>query len=185
MPHHPYFLLRIICGADRFYIDSTLILLEHQLQARDKYPEIQVIKEYSQLPLVEYYPAQPNQVFMNMLVNAIDALQDSNKTRFIGNSQIEKSNYLLPIIRIRTEVIDRKWVAISIADNASGMNEKVRARLFDPFFTTKPVGKGTALGLSISYQIIVEKHGGQIGCISALGQGTEFVIKIPVKAKNG
>ncbi|MEH1921441.1 sensor histidine kinase [Nostoc sp.] len=166
-------------------IDSTLMILEHQLQARDKYPEIQVFKEYSQLPLVECYPAQLNQVFMNMLINAIDALKDSSKTRFVGNNKLEKPNCLLPTISIRTEVIDQEWVAIRIADNASGMDERVRTRIFDPFFTTKPVGKGTGLGLSICYQIIVEKHSGQIGCISVPGQGTEFVIKIPVKAKNG
>ena len=164
-------------------INSTLMILEHRFQATNKYPEIQVIQEYGQLPLIECYPGQLNQVFLNILTNAIDALQDVSKTWFIGNNQLENSNYLLPTIRICTEVIDQEWVAIRIADNGSGMNEQVRARLFDPFFTTKPVGKGTGLGLSISYQIIVEKHQGQLSCISVPGQGTEFVIKIPVKAK--
>ncbi|WP_392535521.1 sensor histidine kinase [Nostoc sp. C117] len=165
-------------------IDSTLTILKYYLEAGAKHLEIKVIKEYSDLPLIECYPAELNQVFMNLLTNAIDALQDSRKSWFIGNNQLEKPNYLLPTIRIRTEVIDGEWVVITFADNASGMSEKVRTRLFDPFFTTKPVGKGTGLGLSISYQIIVEKHSGQIGCISVPGEGTEFVIKIPVKTKN-
>ncbi|MBC1279751.1 HAMP domain-containing histidine kinase [Nostoc sp. UCD121] len=165
-------------------IDSTLMILKHFLQATDKTPEIEVVKHYSQLPLIECYPAQINQVFMNIITNAIDALQDSNKSWFRANNQLEKPNCLLPVIRISTEVIDPEWVAITIADNGCGMNEKVRARLFDPFFTTKPVGKGTGLGLSISYQIIVEQHRGKISCISVPEQGTEFVIKIPVKTKN-
>lgn len=165
-------------------IDSTLMILKHFLQATDKTPEIEVVKQYSQLPLIECYPAQINQVFMNIITNAIDALQDSGKSWFRANNQLEKPNFLLPVIRISTEVIDPEWVAITIADNGCGMNEKVRARLFDPFFTTKPVGKGTGLGLSISYQIIVEQHRGKIGCISVPEQGTEFVIKIPVKTKN-
>ncbi|MGM3309188.1 sensor histidine kinase [Anabaena sp. WFMT] len=166
-------------------IDSTLMILEHRLRARDdRYPQIQIIKEYNQLPLIECCPGQINQVFMNILTNAIDALQDGSKSWFIDNDQLEKPNHLLPTIHIRTEVIDQEWVAISIADNGCGMNEKVCARLFEPFFTTKPVGKGTGLGLSISYQIIVEKHSGQISCISDPGEGTEFIIKIPIKAKN-
>ncbi|QHG18074.1 ATP-binding protein [Nostoc sp. ATCC 53789] len=165
-------------------IDSTLMILKHFLQATDKTPEIEVVKQYSQLPLIECYPAQINQAFMNIITNAIDALQDSGKSWFRANNQLEKPNFLLPVIRISTEVIDPEWVAITIADNGCGMNEKVRARLFDPFFTTKPVGKGTGLGLSISYQIIVEQHRGKIGCISVPEQGTEFVIKIPVKTKN-
>ncbi|MEH1869732.1 MAG: ATP-binding protein [Nostoc sp.] len=165
-------------------IDSTLMILKHFLQATDKTPEIEVVKQYSQLPLIECYPAQINQVFMNIITNAIDALQDSGKSWFRPNNQLEKANCLLPVIRISTEVIEPEWVAITIADNGCGMNEKVRARLFDPFFTTKPVGKGTGLGLSISYQIIVERHRGKISCISVPEQGTEFVIKIPVKTKN-
>ncbi|WP_413173763.1 sensor histidine kinase [Anabaena azotica] len=164
-------------------IDSTLMLLEHRLQAKDKYPKIQVIKEYHQLPLIECYPGQINQVFLNILTNAIDALQDGNKSWFIGNNQLEKPHYLLPTIRIRTDLIDQEWAEISIADNGSGIDEKARTKLFEPFFTTKPVGTGTGLGLAISYQIIVEKHGGQISCVSLPGKGSEFVIKIPVKAQ--
>ena len=146
-------------------IDSTLMILEHRLQATHEHPEIKVIKEYAQLPLVECYPGQLNQVFMNIIDNAIDALSEG----------------VDPQIHIRTELLDDNWVAITIADNGPGMNEQVRSKLFDPFFTTKPVGKGTGIGLSISYQIIVEKHGGQLNCLSGLGQGAFFVIKIPIQ----
>jgi two-component system, NtrC family, sensor kinase len=164
-------------------IDSTLMILEHCMQPRHGYPEIKVIKEYSQLPLIECYPSQLNQVFLNILANAIDALQSLNESRVMGSIE-EKYNHPLPTIHIRTKVLDSKWVAISIADNGCGINEEVRYRLFDPFFTTKPVGKGAGIGLSISYQIIVEKHGGKISCISIPGQGAEFVIEIPMKIKN-
>ncbi|MEA5582220.1 ATP-binding protein [Nodularia harveyana UHCC-0300] len=166
-------------------IDSTLMILEHRLHTKDnKFPQIQVIKEYNELPLVECHPGQINQVFMNILSNAIDALEDSIKSQFIDNSQLEKPNKLVPTIHIRTQVIDDKWVEISIADNGGGINGKISEKLFEPFFTTKPIGKGTGLGLSISHQIIVEKHHGKISYISVPGQRTEFVIKIPIKAKN-
>ncbi len=154
-------------------IDSTLMILEYYLQPRNEFPEIKVIKEYSQLPLIECYPSQLNQVFMNIITNAIDALRDS---------KAEESHNSLPTICIRTKILDDKWVAISIADNGFGIDEKVHSNLFDPFFTTKPVGKGIGMGLSISYQIVVEKHGGQINCISVPDQGAEFIIKIPIKA---
>lgn len=109
---------------------------------------------------------------MNIITNAIDALEESVLNRKITGK---------PQIRIRTEVLDKNFISIRIADNGSGTTEEVRARLFDPFFTTKPVGKGTGLGLSISYQIVVEKHGGTLKCLSELGKGTEFWIQIPVK----
>jgi two-component system, NtrC family, sensor kinase len=157
-------------------IDSTLMILEHFLQERQGNPGIKIIKKYGQLPLVECYPCQLNQVFMNLLTNAIDALRNGNEawTKKTGN-------YPLPTIRIRTDILDNEWIVISIADNGSGIEEKVQTKLFDPFVTTKSVGKGTGMGLSISYQIIVEKHGGQISCISVPGQETEFLIKIPAK----
>ncbi|MBD6617368.1 sensor histidine kinase [Komarekiella sp. 'clone 1'] len=164
-------------------IDSTLMILEHCMQARQGYPEIKVIKEYGQLSLIECYPSQLNQVFMNIIANAIDALQNINESRVIGSIE-EKYNYPLPKIHICTKALDNKWIAISIADNGCGINEEARSRLFDPFFTTKPIGKGTGIGLSISHQIIVEKHGGKISCISIPGQGAEFLVEIPVKIKN-
>ncbi|MBN3896707.1 MAG: PAS domain-containing protein [Nostoc sp. NOS(2021)] len=157
-------------------IDSTLMILEHRLQARHEYPEITVIKKYSQLPNVTCYPGQLNQVFMNILANAIDALEPSANNE---NQKLTKNN---PQIKIKTEIIDEKWIEVSIADNGLGINEQVRSKLFDPFFTTKAVGKGTGLGLYISYQIIVEKHNGQLSCFSAPGKGAEFVIKIPVSS---
>ena len=166
-------------------IDNTLMILEHRLQARHEYPEIKVIKKYSHLPNVTCYPGQLNQVFMNIIVNAIDALEMSVvngqwsevNPQITDNRKLTKNN---PQIEIKTEVIDEKWIAVSIADNGLGINEEVRSKLFDPFFTTKAVGKGTGLGLSISYQIIVEKHNGQLSCFSVPGKGAEFVIKIPV-----
>jgi len=150
-------------------IDSTLLLLQNRLKAKPDHPDIKVVKEYGQLPLVECYAGQLNQVLMNLLANAIDAL-DSNNTQQYPSQ-----------ITIRTQVLPPDRVVIRIADNGPGMVEEVKKRLFDPFFTTKPVGQGTGLGLSISYQIIKEKHGGTIKCESQVGQGTEFWIEIPVR----
>ncbi|MDZ8257153.1 ATP-binding protein [Nostoc sp. ChiQUE01b] len=166
-------------------IDSSLMILEHRLQARHEYPEIKVIKKYSQLPNVTCYPGQLNQVFMNILANAVDALEASvlNGQWSAVNPQTTDNQKLInnnPQIQIKTELIDEKWIAVSIADNGLGINEQVRSKLFDPFFTTKTVGKGTGLGLYISYQIIVEKHKGELNCFSIQGKGAEFVIKIPV-----
>ncbi|WP_414581321.1 sensor histidine kinase [Scytonema sp. PCC 10023] len=154
-------------------IDSTLMILEHRLQATDKYPKIKVIKEYGQLPLLDCYFGQLNQVFMNIIANAIDALQEG-----IAN---KNNQFAIPTIHIRTQVLNDKWVIISIADNGPGINGEVCSKLFDPFFTTKPVGKGTGIGLSISHQIVVEKHGGELSCHSIPGQGAEFLIKIPLR----
>ncbi|MBN3922969.1 ATP-binding protein [Nostoc sp. NMS4] len=165
-------------------IDSTLMILEHRLQARHEYPEIKVIKKYSQLPNVTCYPGQLNQVFMNIIANAIDALEASVNNlnpQTTDNQKLAENN---PQIQIKTELIDEKWIEVTIADNGLGINEQVRSKLFDPFFTTKTVGKGTGLGLYISYQIIVEKHNGQLSCFSVPGKGAEFVIKIPIAILN-
>ncbi len=156
-------------------IDSTLMLLEHRLKARPNHPEIKVIKEYGNLPLVECYAGQLNQVFVNILANAIDALEQGN--------QEESFNSQLPIICIRTEMLSSEDVVIWIADNGPGMSEQVRQRLFDPFYTTKPVGKGTGMGLSISYQIVTEQHGGSLQCISFPQKGADFAIAIPIRQK--
>ncbi|WP_138503949.1 ATP-binding protein [Nostoc sp. PA-18-2419] len=161
-------------------IDSTLMILDHRLQARHEYPRIKVIKKYGQLPNITCYPGQLNQVFMNILANAIDALEKSALSgRWSTDNSKTTDN---PQIKITTEVIDENWIMVIITDNGLGINEQVRSKLFDPFFTTKPVGKGTGLGLSISYQIIVEKHGGQLSCFSSPGKGAEFIIKIPVNS---
>jgi urea transport system substrate-binding protein len=156
-------------------IESTLLILRNRLKANSERPAIEVIKEYGELPGVECYPSQLNQVFMNLLGNAIDALEELQ-----GYTQNSKSNFS-PTIWIRTEVSSPNQVTIRIADNGSGMTEDVMGQLFDPFFTTKPMGKGTGLGLSISYQIIVEKHKGILRCESTPGKGTEFLIEIPLR----
>lgn len=157
-------------------LDSTLMILQNRLKASGKHPEIQVMKEYGDLPKVECYAGQLNQVFMNLLTNAIDAIDEQNEGRTPEEIQVKPS-----IIRIKTEILGDRHIAICIIDNGPGMTEQVKARLFDPFFTTKPVGTGTGLGLSISYQIVVEKHGGKISCYSQLEKGTEFVIQIPIQ----
>ncbi|MEA5602995.1 PAS domain-containing protein [Nostoc sp. UHCC 0252] len=166
-------------------IDSTLLLLQNRLKSKPGHPEIQIIRDYGSLPPVVCHAGQMNQVFMNLLTNAIDVLEESfvishlslaNKSKQTTNEQGQMTS---PQIRIRT-FIKEDLVIIGFADNGPGMTEEVRKRLFDPFFTTKPVGKGTGMGLSISYQIVVQKHGGQIQCISAPGEGAEFVIMIPL-----
>jgi light-regulated signal transduction histidine kinase (bacteriophytochrome) len=150
-------------------IDNTLLILQHRLKSTVNFPGVKVVKDYGELPLVRCYAGQMNQVFMNILSNAVDALEIQAK----GNQSF------IPSICISTRVsADHSFVLIRIADNGPGMTEDVKRRIFDPFFTTKPVGKGTGLGLAISYQIVVEKHGGLIECISELSQGTEFWMEI-------
>ncbi|MFB2971609.1 ATP-binding protein [Aerosakkonema sp. BLCC-F183] len=161
-------------------IDSTLMILQHRLKAQPEKPEIELIKDYSTLPLVECYAGQLNQVFMNILMNAIDALEENNTKRNYQEMKAHPSQ-----IRIRTSVIDAKWVEIAIADNGIGMSKQIQERIFDPFFTTKPIGKGTGLGMSISYQIVTEKHHGNLEVLSTLGEGTEFKIQIPIKQEIG
>jgi len=156
-------------------LESTLMILQHRLKAQPTRPEIQIIREYDRLPRVECYSSQLNQVFMNILSNAIEALEEYN-----ANLTYQQVQDRLNQIIIRTSVIDLKFVEIAIADNGCGIPEHIRQHIFDPFFTTKPVGKGTGMGLSISYQIITEKHQGQLKCFSEVGQGTKFVIQIPI-----
>lgn len=153
-------------------IDSTLMILQNRLKAKPGQPEIRVVKEYGSIPLIECHAGQLNQVFMNILANAIDALEE-----WMDTGQIEPRS---PTICIRTEATAGDRVGIHISDNGPGMPELTRQRLFDPFFTTKPTGKGTGLGLSISHQIVVEKHQGTLECHSSPGQGTEFIIALPI-----
>lgn len=157
-------------------LDSTLMILQHRLKARPERPEIEVTKDYGKLPLVECYAGQLNQVFMNILVNAIDAIEDSNAKRTLAEIRANPGR-----ITIQTAVIDTNWVQIAIADNGSGMPEQIQQQIFNPFFTTKPVGKGTGMGMSISHQIITEKHQGKLQCFSTPGEGTQFVIQIRKK----
>lgn len=157
-------------------LESTIMLLKYRLKGGKEYPSIEIVRKYSKLPLVECYAGQLNQVFMNLLSNAIDALNQYDSQRSPQDIQNRPSQ-----IAICTKVTGHNRVRITIADNGYGMNESVKSRLFEPFFTTKPVGKGTGLGLSISHQIVVEKHQGLLWCESALGQGTKFWIEIPIK----
>ncbi|MCU0544319.1 MAG: PAS domain S-box protein [Oscillatoriaceae cyanobacterium Prado104] len=160
-------------------IESTLLILQNRLKNKADRPPIQVIKEYGNLPLVECYPGQLNQVFMNLIGNAIDALElEVNNSKSPKKSR-DKNKKLE--IRIRTEVTDDRSIIVKIADTGSGMSEEVQKRLFDPFFTTKPIGKGTGLGLAISHSIVVEKHGGQLSCYSVVGEGSEFSIELPLR----
>lgn len=153
-------------------IDNTLLILQHRLKPRPNQPTIAIVKDYDDLPAVECYPGQLNQVFMNILSNAIDVLEEKNPNRSID---------FTPTIKIQTKAIAHQWVLITISDNGLGMSQDTQRRIFDPFFTTKPIGQGTGLGLSISYQIIVEQHVGQINCFSQPGQGTKFEIQIPMR----
>ena len=174
-------------------IENTLVMLQHRLREAADRPAIVVVKDYGNLPLVTCYASELNQVFMHLLNNAIDAIEEGveNGKWGAGNqfpeegmgNQSSPPYSLLPTpqIRIHTEVTDLNLVKIAIADNGLGIEESLRSRLFDPFFTTKPVGKGSGLGLSISYQIIVQKHRGNISCNSSVGKGAEFAIEIPIE----
>ncbi|WP_445636689.1 histidine kinase [Nostoc sp. DSM 114161] len=172
-------------------IDGTLMILRHRLKASGHRRAIEIVKDYAKLPLIECHPGQLNQVFMNILANAIDALEESlvvNHWSLASNeSQIDKrqmtndrGQMTFPTITIRTQALDNQWVVIRIADNGPGMKESLIQRIYDPFFTTKEIGKGTGLGMAISRQIVVDRHGGILKCRSQLGEGTEFWIQIPV-----
>ncbi|MEL6232004.1 MAG: GAF domain-containing protein [Cyanobacteria bacterium J06627_3] len=149
-------------------IDSTLLILRHRLKPRNHFPGIEIVKNYDQLPAVDCYPGQLNQVFMNLLVNAIDVLETS-------------SLIPSPTITIDTRRTAPNRIQICIADNGPGISANIQSKLFEPFFTTKDVGKGTGLGLSTSNQIITERHGGKLQCQSELGYGATFVIEIPIQ----
>ncbi|MEG4070654.1 response regulator [Microcoleus sp. Pol11C2] len=157
-------------------IDSSLVILQSQLKAKPNCSSIQVIKEYGDLPQIECYACQLNQVFMNLLSNAIYALNHYDKK--LSPEQIKNEPRT---ITISTSLLNCESVRISFKDNGPGMTSDVINRLFNPFFTTKPLGDGTGLGLSISYQIVVEKHGGDLKCFSQPDRGSEFVIEIPIR----
>ncbi|MGP1383576.1 MAG: PAS domain S-box protein [Thainema sp.] len=152
-------------------IDSTLMILHNRIKAKCDRAEIQVVQNYGELPLVECYAGQLNQVFMNLISNAIDALDDALDRNLLTEQ---------PSLTITTEQVGSDHVAIRFADNGIGIPTAVLSQIFNPFFTTKPIGKGTGMGLSISYQIVTEKHGGSLDCYSEPGSGTEFVIQIPI-----
>ena len=152
-------------------IDSTLMILQNRLKAKPNFPEIEIVKEYSSLPPIDCFPSQLNQVLMNILANAIDALES-------------QKSLSTPQIQIHTKLLENNRVSIHLSDNGSGIPPQIQSKLFNPFFTTKEVGKGTGLGLSISYQIVVNKHGGNLSVLSIPGEGTEFIIEIPVSQIN-
>ncbi|GBE93200.1 trifunctional serine/threonine-protein kinase/ATP-binding protein/sensor histidine kinase [Nostoc cycadae] len=175
--------LRTFSRADKDYkvpfnihegIDSTILILKHRLKANEQRPAVEVITNYSDLPSIKCFPGQLNQVFMNILANAIDALDESNQGRSFEEIRANHN-----LINITTSINDNQ-VKISIADNGKGMNEEVKQKIFDHLYTTKPVGKGTGLGLAIARQIVEQTHGGKLSCNSILGEGTEFIIEIPV-----
>jgi two-component system, NtrC family, sensor kinase len=151
-------------------LDSTLLILDHRLNGKQGKPPIKVIKQYGDLPLVACYAGALNQVFMNILANAADAIE--------GAVQGQNPDQNPGQITITTEAHDG-YVLIAIADNGPGIPEAIRGNIFNPFFTTKPVGQGTGMGLSISYQIVCDRHGGSLKCDSIEGQGTRFLIEIP------
>jgi signal transduction histidine kinase len=157
-------------------LDSTLLLLQHRLKARPEHPAIEIVKHYGEIPPVECYPGQLNQVFMNLLVNAIDALEEHATNREFQDLKMNPCT-----ITITTEMSDLETVAIKIADNGPGIPDAVQQQLYDPFFTTKPTGKGTGMGLAISHQIVMETHSGQLRCHSTLCAGTEFIVELPLQ----
>jgi signal transduction histidine kinase len=157
-------------------LDSTTLILKYRLKANEFRPAIEVIKEYDDLPLVKCFPGQLNQVLMNLIANAIDALDEANQGRTYEEIETHPNQ-----IRLQTALAEGgKQVMIRIRDNGLGMTEEVKQRIFDHLFTTKPVGKGTGLGLAIARQIIVERHGGTLDVHSTPGQGAEFIITLPL-----
>ncbi len=158
-------------------LDSTLLILKHRLKANENRPEIEVIKDYGNLPDVECFPGQLNQVFMNLLANAIDALDEASLLLDCENTEANKYR-----ITVSTS-LENSQAKISITDNGQGISEEVQSKIFDHLFTTKDVGKGTGLGLAITRQIIVDKHGGSVDFKSQVDQGTTFIVQIPLTAE--
>jgi len=162
-------------------IDNTLIILKSRLKGSEEQAEVTIERGFGSLPLVECHAGQLNQVFMNILSNAIDALEGTAKPRILIQTQLVEPSPIPPAPAPGSAIAPLPYVEVRIRDNGVGMDEAVRQKIFDPFYTTKAVGKGTGLGLSISYQIVVEKHHGTLECVSSPGQGTEFTIRIPVQ----
>jgi signal transduction histidine kinase len=157
-------------------IDSSLIFLQHRFQNTANFPEITIIKSYGELPLVECYSGDLNQVFVNLFNNAIDAIQEDYTFRNSSNLSPKKGE-----ITITTNNLGNQRIEIRIADNGIGIKPENKKLLFNPFFTTKPIGKGTGLGLSICYQVITEKHGGSLRYVSEVNEGSEFICEIPLR----
>ncbi|MCL6750747.1 hybrid sensor histidine kinase/response regulator [Nostoc sp. CCCryo 231-06] len=156
-------------------LDSTLLILGHRFKYNAHQPTIKLVKEYGSLPLVECFPGEINQVFMNLICNAIDAIEEKYK-----NKDIETVYQNPGVIKIKTEAIGEQ-VILRVADNGSGINKADATKIYDAFYTTKPVGKGTGLGLSIAYQIVVNNHHGKLTYDSKPGEGIEFIIELPIR----
>ncbi len=180
--------LRTFSRADQDYkvpfkihegIDSTILILKHRLKANEHRPAIEVVTEYGNIPKIECFPGQLNQVFMNLLANAIDALEESSQGRSFEEIEANPNR-----ITVRIGLEGDRHIVIAIADNGAGMTEEVKQKIFDHLFTTKAVGKGTGLGLAIARQIVVETHGGKLSCNSTVGEGTEFAIVLPVSQES-
>ena len=157
-------------------IDSTLLILQHRLKSQSS--EIQIVRYYGDLPKIECYAGQLNQVFMNILVNAVDAIEEQNNPTSSHNSNPKLGEIIISTSVINLDNTD--WAEITIADNGLGMPEATKEKIFNPFFTTKPIGKGTGMGMAISYQIITKKHNGDLTCTSTVGVCTQFVVRIPI-----
>ena len=157
-------------------LDSALTILNHRLKAHPDRAGIQIVKHYGDLPPIECYASLLNQVFINVLANAIDALEPFSKKRLFENGSLDVSQ-----ITIRTALLNDARVQIEISDNGAGIPFELQERIFEPFFTTKSVGKGTGMGMSISYQIVTERHNGRLKCFSSPEEGTTFMIQIPVQ----
>jgi signal transduction histidine kinase len=157
-------------------LDSTLLILKHRLKASEKRPEINIVKDYGNLPKVNGFPGQLNQVFMNILANAVDVFDEMSQKQDMA--EIKQNPYQ---ITLKTELYpNNTTVNIQIQDNGCGMSDAVKNKIFEHLYTTKAVGKGTGLGLSIARQIVVDKHSGKLECYSTVGVGTEFIIQLPV-----
>ncbi|NES66165.1 MAG: HAMP domain-containing histidine kinase [Okeania sp. SIO2D1] len=156
-------------------IDSTLLILKHRTKANQQRPAIDLVRNYGDIPQVECFPGQLNQVFMNILANAIDAFDEANEGKTYAEIETNPNR-----IQINTSIIEENQVQIQIEDNGGGMKPETKDRIFEYGFTTKDVGKGTGLGMAIAHQIITEKHGGTITCDSTLGKGTIFTIALPI-----
>ncbi|OUL26973.1 response regulator [Nostoc sp. 106C] len=154
-------------------LESTLLIIKHRLKKTDKHPEIEVIKDYATLPMINCLPGPLNQVFMNLLINAVDALRDCHHHHLLSQNK--------PLIHIKTTLnYEKTHALIYISDNGMGIPEEIKEKIFGYAFTTKPVGKGTGLGLAIARQIIIEKHGGSLEVNSLPGKGAEFIINLPL-----
>jgi signal transduction histidine kinase len=156
-------------------IDSTLLILKYRLKAKDFRPEIEVIRNYGNLPEINCFPGQLNQVFMNILANAIDMFDEIAEGQSFEELQASPQQ-----ITIQTQVVEPNSIEIHIRDNGKGISEEICSKIFDRKFTTKAVGKGTGLGLAIARQVIVEKHSGSLEVQSQIGEGTEFFIRLPI-----